>query len=154
MRSRWPILMLLSVLATLLDPGIASASTAAGAETRGWAFDFADGVRVGVQRSLTLELRQGCEPTYDQFASDSLLAARGGARGGESAAAAYGRQAHRELAERIGQKGPGWQSEPRLIGADGKVYKPDVVTPGGHILELKPNTPSGRAAGAEYSPLP
>jgi hypothetical protein len=42
----------------------------------------------------------------------------------------------------------GWQSEPRLVGADGKVYKPDVVTPGGHILELKPNTPSGRAAGA------
>jgi hypothetical protein len=32
--------------------------------------------------------------------------------------------------------------------ADGKVYKPDVVTSGGHILELKPNTPSGRAAGA------
>jgi hypothetical protein len=51
------------------------------------------------------------------------------------------------LAERVAQK-PGWQSEPRLVGADGKVYKPDVVTPGGHILELKPNTPSGRAAGA------
>jgi hypothetical protein len=77
-----------------------------------------------------------------------IAAARGGARGGESAAAAYGRQAHKELVERVGQKGPGWQSEPRLIGADGKVYKPDVVTPGGRILELKPNTPSGRAAGA------
>jgi uncharacterized protein RhaS with RHS repeats len=68
-------------------------------------------------------------------------------RGGESAAAATGRQAHRELAERVAQK-PGWRSEPRLIGADGKVYKPDVVTPHGRILELKPNTPSGRAAGA------
>ena len=43
---------------------------------------------------------------------------------------------------------PGWQSEARLEGKDGKFYKPDVVTPGGHILELKPNTPSGRAAGA------
>jgi RHS repeat-associated protein len=74
-------------------------------------------------------------------------AAKGVARGGESAAAATGRQAHKELAERVSQK-PGWQSEPRLVGADGKVYKPDVVTPGGHILELKPNTPSGRAAGA------
>lgn len=69
------------------------------------------------------------------------------ARGGESAAAAYGRQAHRELAERVARK-PGWQSEPRLIGADGRTYKPDVVTAKGHILELKPNTPSGRAAGA------
>jgi hypothetical protein len=35
-----------------------------------------------------------------------------------------------------------------LTGANGKVYKPDVVTPNGRILELKPNTPSGRAAGA------
>jgi len=78
---------------------------------------------------------------------EGVDAAKGVARGGESAAAAAGRQAHKELAERVAQK-PGWQSEPRLVGADGKVYKPDVVTPGGHILELKPNTPSGRAAGA------
>ena len=68
-------------------------------------------------------------------------------RGGESTAAAIGRQAHSDLAERVLQK-PGWQSEPRLIGADGKLYKPDVVTPNGRILELKPNTPSGSAAGA------
>jgi hypothetical protein len=74
-------------------------------------------------------------------------AAKTATRGGESAAAAAGRQAHRELAERVAQK-PGWQSEPRLLGADGKIYKPDVVTPNGRILELKPNTPSGRAAGA------
>jgi len=33
--------------------------------------------------------------------------------------------------------------------ADGKIYKPDVVTPNNRILELKPNTPSGRAAGAQ-----
>ena len=56
-------------------------------------------------------------------------------------------KAHKELAERVAQK-PGWRSEPRLVGADGKIYKPDVVTPNGRILELKPNTPSGRAAGA------
>ena len=68
-------------------------------------------------------------------------------RGGESTAAAIGRQAHNDLAARVLQK-PGWQSEPRLLGADGKFYKPDVVTPNGRILELKPNTPSGHAAGA------
>jgi hypothetical protein len=73
--------------------------------------------------------------------------ARAVAQGGESAAAAAGRQAHRELAERVLQK-VGWQSEPRLIGANGNLYKPDIVTPGGRILELKPNTLSGRAAGA------
>jgi hypothetical protein len=68
-------------------------------------------------------------------------------RGGESAAAAAGRQAHKRLSERVAQKA-GWRSEPRLQGADGKIYKPDVVTPNGRILELKPNTPSGRSAGA------
>jgi hypothetical protein len=67
-------------------------------------------------------------------------------RGGESAAAAAGRAAHRDLAERVTAKG--WRSEPRLRGADGKIHVPDVVTPNGNILELKPNTPSGRLAGA------
>ena len=67
-------------------------------------------------------------------------------RGGETAAAAFGRQAHRELAAKVAQK-PGWQSEPRLLGADGRIYKPDVVTPRGRILEMKPDTASGRAAG-------
>jgi RHS repeat-associated protein len=69
------------------------------------------------------------------------------ARGGENAAAAAGRAAHKVLGERVAAK-VGWKSEPRMVGADGKVYKPDVVTPGGRILELKPNTASGRAAGA------
>ncbi|MES4993822.1 RHS repeat-associated core domain-containing protein [Agrobacterium radiobacter] len=68
-------------------------------------------------------------------------------RGGESTSAAAGRQAHKNLADRVSQK-PGWQSEPRMLGKDGKIHKPDVVTPRGRILELKPNTPSGRAAGA------
>lgn len=77
MRSRWPLLAIFCALASLLVLGIASASTAAGAETRVWAFDVADQARVGVERSLTLELHRGCEPTYDQLASDSLLAARG-----------------------------------------------------------------------------
>lgn len=35
-----------------------------------------------------------------------------------------------------------------MLGADGKWYKPDAVTPSGRILELKPNTPSGHRAGA------
>lgn len=71
-------------------------------------------------------------------------------RGGENAAAAAGRQAHRELAERVAQK-PGWKSEPRMTGADGKTYRPDVVTPRGRIMELKPNTLSGQAAGARQT---
>jgi hypothetical protein len=78
MRTRWPILMLLCALASLLVPGIASASTAAGAENRVWAFDLQDQIGIGGSASLTLELHRGCEPAYDELASDSLLAARGG----------------------------------------------------------------------------
>jgi hypothetical protein len=79
---------------------------------------------------------------------DVVDAARTGLRGGETAAAAAGRQAHKELRERVVEKGAGWRSEPSLKGADGKIFRPDVMTPSGRILELKPNTPSGRAAGA------
>jgi len=78
MRSRWPILVLLCVLASLLVPGIASAHAAEGAETRVGAFDFAEQVHVGGSAALTLELRPGCEPTYDHLASDSLLVPKGG----------------------------------------------------------------------------
>jgi len=116
-------------------------------QTRVWGFEItpqpASGVFAPANPLSIGENYDGWQ--YD--ASDSLLAAKGGVRGGESAAAAAGRQAHSELAERVLQK-PGWQSEPRLLAADGKIYKPDVVTPNGRILELKPNTPSGRAAGA------
>ena len=85
-----------------------------------------------------------------RLAAEAAEEAGAAARGGESAAAAAGRQAHRDLAERISQK-PGWQYEPRMKGADGKMYKPDVVTPRGRIMELKPNTPSGRASGVRQS---
>lgn len=34
-----------------------------------------------------------------------------------------------------------------MLGKDGRFHQPDVITPGGRFLELKPNTPSGRAAG-------
>jgi len=77
MRSRWPLLAILCVLASLLVPGIASASTAAGAETRVWASDLAEQVGVGAEHLLTHELHPGCSTRYDQLASDSLLAAKG-----------------------------------------------------------------------------
>jgi Pretoxin HINT domain len=85
-------------------------------------------------------------PTKEGMREEPAGAPKVPKRGGESPAAAAGRQAHAELAKEVEQK-PGWESEPSMIGADGKTYKPDVVTPGGRILELKPNTRSGRAAG-------
>ncbi len=73
----WGLIVFLCVLASLLVPGIASASTAPGAETRVWAFDVQEQVRVWGERPLNVELHPGFELVYDEFASDSLLAARG-----------------------------------------------------------------------------
>ena len=80
MKSRWPILALLCVLASLLVPGTASAHSAAGAENRVWASDLAEQVHVAGQHALTLDLHQGYELAEYDSASGSLLAPRGGAR--------------------------------------------------------------------------
>jgi hypothetical protein len=93
MRNPWPILVLLCVLASLLVPGIASASTASGAETRVGVFDLPEQAIVGGSASLTLEPHPGCALAYEELASDSLLAARGATR-----ATAHG-------AERLAQSG-------------------------------------------------
>jgi len=62
-------------------------------------------------------------------------------------AAARGREAHKEFAERVKQK-PGWQSEKTITGPNGEKLRPDALTPSGRPVELKPNTPSGRRQGA------
>ncbi len=71
-------------------------------------------------------------------------------RGGETAATRAGRQAHREFAEKVNQK-PGWRSEPHDLvdPATGRKVVPDAVSPSGRPVELKPDTPSGRRAGAQ-----
>jgi hypothetical protein len=65
------------------------------------------------------------------------------------AAIERGKQAHKELEDKLAAKG--WDPKPALRGADGKLHKPDVVTPNGRFMELKPNTPSGRRAGARQA---
>jgi hypothetical protein len=63
-------------------------------------------------------------------------------------AAARGREAHKEFAEKVKQK-PGWQSEKTITGPNGEKLRPDALTPSGRPVELKPNTPSGRRQGAK-----
>jgi RHS repeat-associated protein len=82
--------------------------------------------------------------------ADNVAGAVKAARGGENAAAAAGRAAHKELGQKVAGKA-GWKSEPRMVGADGKVHAPDVVTPRGRVMELKPKTASGRATGARQA---
>jgi RHS repeat-associated protein len=71
---------------------------------------------------------------------------RGPTRGGDSPAARLGRLMHQAFADLVRAKG--WRSEELLRGADGNNYRPDAVTRTGHIIELKPNTASGRKQGA------
>ncbi len=107
-----------------------------------------DAIHAAENGSDALKLADTTSTGANQLAGKADDALRNaGRRGGENAAAARGRQAHRELAEQV-EKKPGWRSEPSLTGANGKTYRPDVVTPNGRFMELKPNTPSGRASGA------
>jgi hypothetical protein len=55
---------------------------------------------------------------------------------------------HKELSEKVKQK-DGWSSEgdAEFIGKDGNTYRPDVRTPSGNYLELKPDTRRGRSRG-------
>jgi hypothetical protein len=73
-------------------------------------------------------------------------------RGGDSPAAARGRQVHEEFKEKVlakKEQNPGWNEKPRVKDPiTKKEVRPDALTPSGRPLELKPNTPSGRAAGA------
>lgn len=76
-------------------------------------------------------------------------------RVGDNWAARAGRRAHKWLENTIESK-PEWEYEPKVPRAGGRPLKPDVGTPPRnplkpgkrYYLELKPNTPTGRAAGA------
>jgi len=70
-------------------------------------------------------------------------------------AAREGKRRHTELKERVQRKGRGWHTEGYRDDATGRRVYPDVTTRRGYLLEYKPDTPSGRAAGerqcAEYT---
>ena len=87
---------------------------------------------------------------YDAFGTNAV--AKGAGKGMNNStvksAAARGREAHKEFAERAKQK-PGWQSEKTIIGSNGEKLRPDALTPNGRPVQLKPNTPSGRRQGAK-----
>lgn len=76
-------------------------------------------------------------------------------RVGDNWATRAGRRAHAALRERVAQK-PGWEYEPKLAREGQRPLKPDMGTPKRNpqfpdkrkYIELKPDSPSGRAAGA------
>ncbi|MDI3287923.1 hypothetical protein [Polyangium sp. 15x6] len=71
-------------------------------------------------------------------------------RGGETPAAARGRKEHEEFKKKVEAKqkeGKDWDPRPRVFTKDGQELRPDALTPQKHPIELKPNTPTGKAAG-------
>ena len=62
-----------------------------------------------------------------------------------------GNKAHTDFKQKAGQKG--WTTNPRLKDPEtGETVIPDAVTKDGKPVELKPNTPSGKAKGASQLP--
>lgn len=96
-------------------------------------------------------------PAVVQRAPHVLERAEPYLRVGDNWATRAGRRAHAALRERVAQK-PGWDPEPTVKLKDGRILRPDVRTPSRvrtpgkepepFLMELKPNTPSGRAAAA------
>jgi hypothetical protein len=77
--------------------------------------------------------------------------------GGDNWAARVGRRAHQDLKAKVDAK-PGWDGERSLRGPNGEIIRPDALGPVRRppapgdapkriLLELKPNTASGRRAG-------
>ncbi|MDP3658601.1 hypothetical protein [Phenylobacterium sp.] len=77
---------------------------------------------------------------------------------GDNWATRAGRRAHAALREKVARK-PGWESEQGVRLPDGRLVRPDVLTPfrvrvagkaaKPYQMELKPNTESGRRAAAK-----
>jgi hypothetical protein len=60
------------------------------------------------------------------------------------------RRHEQQLRPYVEQKGPGWRYGEGVPDPKTKTYVyPDVTTPRGRTMEMKPDTPSGRAAGAK-----
>ena len=79
-------------------------------------------------------------------------------RVGDNWATRAGRRAHEALRRRLEQK-PGWEYEPKVNAKDGGQHRPDVGAPKRDPadpnkrfqMEYKPNTPTGRRAGARQA---
>ncbi len=70
---------------------------------------------------------------------------------GNNPYAQRGREAHKQFKQKVEQKkDKGWQAEPTIEDPEtGKKMRPDALTPKGHPIELKPNTPCGKRKGRQ-----
>lgn len=77
----------------------------------------------------------------------STSSGRGMQNAKTKAAVKDGNAQHSALKQKVNAK-PGWKSEPQKVDAtNGQILKPDVETPSGNLIELKPKTTSGIKQG-------
>jgi RHS repeat-associated protein len=102
-------------------------------------------------RALEKIGQQGENPCNECVIQQSQTG-RGSQNPNTADAAKEGREQHKDFAEKVKAK-PGWKSEPTVKDPKtGRSVRPDAVSPGGRPVELKPNTPSGRAQGRRQLP--
>jgi RHS repeat-associated protein len=94
-------------------------------------------VEEGAEQAAKREAKNALQEQGKKFANKTS---------GNNPYAQRGRQVHEEFKKKAKQKG--WDVEKTLTDPDtGKKCRPDAITPKGHPVELKPNTPSGRRRG-------
>jgi hypothetical protein len=76
----------------------------------------------------------------------AVKVAKATTKAGNTIAAKTGKLRHAELAAKARSKG--WKAEVTIVDRKtGKRYRVDAMTPSGNPIELKPDTPRGRARG-------
>ena len=84
-------------------------------------------------------------------ADDVVKVSKGAANPKVRAAIEAGKEAHKDIQAKAAAKG--WGVEvPMKDPQTGKSVRADLVTPGGSPVEIKPNTPSGKAKGEKQLP--
>jgi hypothetical protein len=113
----------------------------------------ADGTMGAVQSVLQVQQPQrmynlSVAEAHTFFVGDGAWLVHNAKCGGDTTWTRRGREAHRALRDKVLAKGRGWRSERTIEDkVTGKKYRPDIITPSGRPIELKPNTPSGCRAG-------
>ncbi len=108
----------------------------------------------GMSNTLEFQRRENeaAARSQDNSGNQDGSSQRGSGNPATAEAAAEGRAQHKDFAEKVKAK-PGWKSEPTVKDPKtGKSVRPDAVTPSGRPVELKPNTPTGRAQGRRQLP--
>jgi RHS repeat-associated protein len=109
-----------------------------------------DGVVKGVPK-IKAVFKGNIETKVPEVKAPETKPLKGAANPKVAAAIQDGKNAHSQFSKKAAAKG--WEvNKPMIDPRTGKTVIADAVTPSGHPVELKPNTPSGKAKGVKQLP--